>query len=320
MFSKSFDIKQLYIFVTVVKCGGLSAAQDYLNMALPTVSGHIKMLEDKVGIQLCTRGRSGFKLTEDGEEFYEKAVLLVNNFKDFSDFAQSLQSDLHGNLKIGFTAQSLRDFPVSEAFEQYYGRENSVVLKFRSHNDHELHRMVAESEIDVAIGVGDPRILSPNLSGLEFHPIFEETHFVYCGDKHELYEKAQIKKSDLVDQRHYIRLCGSEDSSLLGSTNIGAEIDDASTALALLLSGKFIGYFPAQIAKPWVESKLLKPIILTELKDTFSVGYVKKTSTRSSTNLNAFLEDLETCFEEYRKTIESGRFDTITQSRHRLVY
>ena len=304
----------------MVKCGGLSAAQDYLNMALPTVSGHVKMLEQKVGIQLCTRGRSGFNLTEEGKEFYDNAVTLVNSFKEFSDFAQSLQSDLHGNLKIGLTAQSLRDFPVSEAFAQYYARENSVVLKFLSHNDHELHRMVAESEIDVAIGVGNPALLSPNLSGLDFIPIFEETHFVYCGDKHPLFDKSHIKKSDLTNQRHYIRLCDGEDSIQLGSKNVGAEIDDASTALALLLSGQFIGFFPSQIAKPWVDKKLLKPILISDLKDILPVGYVKKTTTRSSPNLNAFLEDLETCFKVYRQTIESGRFDTSTQSRHTLVY
>lgn len=320
LLSRNFDIKQLYIFVAVVRCGGLSAAQDYLNMALPTVSGHLKSLEDKVGIKLCVRGRSGFELTDEGQEFYEKAIQLINNFEEFSDFAQSLQSDLHGKLKIGITAQSLRDFPISETFNLYYARENSVVIDFYSHNDRELHRMVAEREIDVAIGVADPALISSNLSGLKFYPLFEETQLVYCGDKHPLYSKTQIKKADLVGQRHYTRLCSSLDSELLNSDNLGAKVDDASTALALLLSGQFIGFFPSQIARSWVERKTLKPIILPDLKDIFVVGYVVNSNATASTNLQAFLSDLSSCFGEYRKTIETGRFDEQEQNRHNPIF
>jgi len=320
LLSRNFDIKQLYIFVTVVRCGGLSAAQDYLNMALPTVSGHIKSLEDKVGIQLCNRGRSGFELTEEGEEFYEKAVHLVNSFKEFTDFAQALQSDLHGNLRIGITPQSLRDFPISEAFERYYSRDNSVVLGFNSHNDHELHRMVYERQLDVAIGVADPSIISPNLSGLEFHPLLEETQLAFVGDKHPLFDKQQVKRSDLKGLRHYIRMCSEADSEMLNSDNVGAMVDDASTALALLLSGQFIGLFPAQIARPWVEKKMLRPLLIAGVKDAFIVGYVVKSSSRVSINLQAFLTDLEDCFKEYRDAIDSGHFDEQAQSRHSLVY
>lgn len=316
MQTRDFDIRQIHVFVTVVRCGGLSAAQDYLNMALPTISGHLKSLEERLGLRLCIRGRGGFELTEEGGKFYQKAIQLVDVFKDFSDFAQNLCENLNGSIHIGMTDQSLRDFPISETFEKFYQRDNAVVAYFDTDSEQSLYKKIQERELDIAIGVADPKTRNSHVSGLEFEPLFTETHLLFCGDHHPLSKEVKIKKSQLQDCRFYQRGFTSYDGEKIGSTHLGATINDASTALALLLSGQFIGFFPAQIARPWVESGQLKPIIISGIKDEVEIGYVTRLEENLTPGLKIFMEDFLDSFSKYRQEMESGHFDASRQLRH----
>ena len=56
------DLKLLRVFATIVKCGGFSAAQAALNAGQSTISEQMSHLETRLGVKLCQRGRSGFRL------------------------------------------------------------------------------------------------------------------------------------------------------------------------------------------------------------------------------------------------------------------
>lgn len=60
------DFKLLKVFKAVVEAGGFSAAQNELNVGLAAISKQISDLEIRIGMRLCTRGREGFCLTEEG--------------------------------------------------------------------------------------------------------------------------------------------------------------------------------------------------------------------------------------------------------------
>ena len=62
--------------MTVVRCGGFSAAQATLNVSQSTISEQMTTLETRLGLKLCERGRSGFRLTEHGVATYEAAQRL----------------------------------------------------------------------------------------------------------------------------------------------------------------------------------------------------------------------------------------------------
>src|SRR5713226_1536269 len=65
------DIRLLKVFAKVVEAGGFSAAQIELNVSQSTISTHMTALEHRLGVRLCQRGRSGFKLTEKGQLIYQ---------------------------------------------------------------------------------------------------------------------------------------------------------------------------------------------------------------------------------------------------------
>lgn len=52
------DLKLLRVFMTIVKCGGFSAAQATLNMSQSSISEQMTNLETRLGVTLCERIRS----------------------------------------------------------------------------------------------------------------------------------------------------------------------------------------------------------------------------------------------------------------------
>ena len=60
---------RIKIFLTVVECGGFTAAANMLGITQPAVSQNIAELERLLGVQLMERGRGVITLTDNGRLF-----------------------------------------------------------------------------------------------------------------------------------------------------------------------------------------------------------------------------------------------------------
>ena len=65
------DLRLLRVFKAVVDCGGMASAELELNLAMSTISRHVKDLETRLGLVLCRRGRAGFALTPEGQQLIQ---------------------------------------------------------------------------------------------------------------------------------------------------------------------------------------------------------------------------------------------------------
>jgi LysR family transcriptional regulator, low CO2-responsive transcriptional regulator len=74
MFPSTF--RRLEVFIAVVEAGGFIAGADRLGISHPSISNHIKVLEQHVGCKLFVR-RKGANLTEHGRRLYERATRLL---------------------------------------------------------------------------------------------------------------------------------------------------------------------------------------------------------------------------------------------------
>lgn len=68
------DFKQLQSFITVVKYGSFTKAAEVLYSSQPTISSHIRNLEDELSTRLLVRTTKSLSVTPHGMEFYEWAV------------------------------------------------------------------------------------------------------------------------------------------------------------------------------------------------------------------------------------------------------
>lgn len=98
------ELYQLRSFVAVAREGNLTRAAGRLFASQPTVSAHIKTLEDEFGLRLFERGPRGMTLTEAGRALLEDAHAVLQAHRGLQDRATSLRGEIRGNLKIGFVS------------------------------------------------------------------------------------------------------------------------------------------------------------------------------------------------------------------------
>ncbi|GAA5218687.1 LysR family transcriptional regulator [Corallincola platygyrae] len=96
----SFRIEQIELFLATVELGSFAAAGDRLNLPHPTVSRHIKQLEETLGQPLFDRSRRKVTLNEFGQEFTLYARKLVEASTSIQQFAEGCRAKPSGNLVI----------------------------------------------------------------------------------------------------------------------------------------------------------------------------------------------------------------------------
>jgi len=138
------DIRLLRLFMSIVETGGFTAAQAELNLTLSTISGRISALEQRLGVELCKRGRSGFSLTEEGRAVYEESSRLFAALDRFNRRATGLRTHLGGILSIGLVDNTISDpnFSFSKVIARFCEAAPAVGLNIKTNPPGELLRDV----------------------------------------------------------------------------------------------------------------------------------------------------------------------------------
>lgn len=95
------DLHQIEIFCSLVKFRSFSKAAETLFLTQPTVSSHIKNLEEDLGVQLIDRIGKRIVPTEAGEVLYRYGQKLLSLRDHARQEIESITGTLGGILKIG---------------------------------------------------------------------------------------------------------------------------------------------------------------------------------------------------------------------------
>ena len=98
------ELYQLKTFVSVAGCGNVTKSARLLHTTPPSISNHIKALEDALGVVLFTRTTKGMVLTQAGELLLDKAQDILDHAEDLFSLAATLQNRLQGYIKLGINA------------------------------------------------------------------------------------------------------------------------------------------------------------------------------------------------------------------------
>lgn len=71
------EFKQLRSFTAVVRYGSFTKAAEHLFLSQPTISSHIRQLEEELGKRLILRTTKSLEVTPKGQEVYEYAVRIL---------------------------------------------------------------------------------------------------------------------------------------------------------------------------------------------------------------------------------------------------
>lgn len=79
------NTQQLQCFIYVAERLNFTKAAESLFLSVPTVTHHIKSLEDELGTQLFYRNSRVVRLTQQGEKFYYTAKDILLRMQDAKD-------------------------------------------------------------------------------------------------------------------------------------------------------------------------------------------------------------------------------------------
>lgn len=95
------EIYQLRTFVTVAKLGHITKAADALHVTQPAVTGHIKALEQELGIALFDRAHGRISLTKAGELLLPEVEKTLAMFNATLAKAKKIKGEITGRVLIG---------------------------------------------------------------------------------------------------------------------------------------------------------------------------------------------------------------------------
>ncbi len=291
---RDLDLQLLRLFVTVVECGGFSAAQGELGIGQSTISTQMAKLETRLGFRLCERGKAGFRLTPKGEQVLSATRRLFSAIDTFKDEAQGMADKLLGELRIGLSeglaAQVLEQ--VAEAIQRFRARNQAVQIELLTAMPAELERRLLQDQLQLAIGY-----FSGNQSALDYHPLFRERQVLYCAAGHPLFSRRPISRADLQQAdsvRHPYRFVQAREP--LQSSTSSAQTEQVDGALAFILSGRHIGYLPVHIAAPWQATGRLRALEADSLGFDVQFHLASHRGQHPGDAQRAFVEDLLQAF------------------------
>ncbi|MEH7200995.1 LysR family transcriptional regulator [Bacillus safensis] len=187
------EIRAIRTFATIVKYGNFLKAAEALNYSQPTITLHIKHLEEEIGEKLLERGKT-LKLTASGQLFYERANSLLNEYEKLTKTLQDLEVGIAGLIRIGVSEPTASlEFPalLAEFKERFPNVEFSVQVA----DANTLSSLLSHDEIDFAI-CGAPEASMEN----SYKSLFQDDIVLLVPSSHRLAEKEAVEVTDLENE------------------------------------------------------------------------------------------------------------------------
>ncbi|MGY2341839.1 LysR family transcriptional regulator [Pseudomonas sp. SDO5532_S415] len=247
------DFKLLKVFKAVVEAGGFSAAQNELNVGLAAISKQISDLEIRIGMRLCTRGREGFHLTEEGRLVYQASIDLFASVDNFRDRLSSAQNELIGDLGVGVIDNTISDpqSPLVAALRVINEQSPKVRFQLQASQLDEVERGVVEGRLVAGIVPVYQR-----REEFDYYPLYEERSEVYCAVGHPLFERPadqmssnMLKDYECINHRYAIH---RDKLNFAHYDSFSASATQVEAVALLIRTGRFVGFLPQHYAANWV--------------------------------------------------------------------
>ena len=203
-------LKHMRIFVTVYQEMNVTRAADLLHMTQPAVSRSIQELENYYGIRLFERINHRLYRTKGSEEFYARALHIVNSFNDMEMGIKNW--DEFGILRVG-SSITLGNFFLPDIIETLHKAHPNLQIRATISKGRNIYEAILDDKIDLAVVEG-------NVSGEYIHkePIREDRLKLILPPTHPLTRQSQIFMKDLPQYPLLMRESGSVGRVLLDRT------------------------------------------------------------------------------------------------------
>ncbi|MFJ7940775.1 LysR family transcriptional regulator [Peribacillus sp. NPDC096622] len=285
----------LKTFVTLVEVKNFTKTAEILLMSQPSVSLHIKKLEEEFQTKLFLRSPKFLKVTLTGEILYDRAKQMITIYEQTRQDIQEHDRSIKGELKIGasFTiGEYILPSLLIDLQEDYPELELQVVIG----NTEEIVQAVRLYKVDIGLIEGQT-----NEKELSVHPFMQDELFIVSSNTHELANKDEVEITDLHDQawvtrevgsgtreylNHVIRSNGLKTKSILTiSSNQGIKE-------TLIKNGAGLALLSRSVIERDVQNKILSIIQVKDESFNRTLSYVYSPIMEGKKNVKTFITEL----------------------------
>lgn len=256
------DLRLLRVFRTVAACGGLAASEFELGIGRSTISRHLADLEVRLGMTLCRRGPRGFALSAEGERVLEAAARLLEATDAFRGEIDDIAERLVGTLRFAcFDLSSTNPAAhVDRAVDRFVALAPDVALELSVLPPHAIETGLVSGQFDV--GVVPVRRCD---SALERTPLYDESLVLCCADGHPLYAaRDDALTIDDLGEHRYAGFGFDSPNMHMGQRlqlRTSARVQSEEALAVLILSGRYLGFLPVHVARPFVDAGRLRTLL-----------------------------------------------------------
>lgn len=187
------DIKQMTYIITIAEQGGITKAAEKLFISQSALDQQLLKLERELGIQLFSRSRKNFSLTEAGRVYvdYAKSIVSMRNeaYRTIRDFAE----EQRGSLMVAFAPERGMEMFL-EVYPRFYERYPEVNVMPREMGVKQQLEMLQNDQLDL----GFVAMTQKEIPGLVCTPILSEEFLLITPTGHSLAKLAAPQGAPLA--------------------------------------------------------------------------------------------------------------------------
>lgn len=189
------SIRQLQYLVSLSEKLNFRKCAQELNITQPTLSGQIKELEDKLGIDLFERTNRNVKITPTGEKIVDKARIILQDIDYLCETALIASKSLGGVIHLG-VPPSIGPYLLPYVIPRLHKDFPDLKLHVSEAPPRDLEKGLEQGKYDLLF-TATPAIMAE----LSCVTLIEEPIFVGLAEENPLTAKKNITGADLRGQK-----------------------------------------------------------------------------------------------------------------------
>ncbi len=193
------DINKIETFLRAAETLNFSETAKRLHMSQPTVSHHIKMLEQEMGVVLFTRTNTGLQLTEAGRLLLPWARRLLHDTNNMQAMMSSIQEDVVGELRITCSTTAGK-YVLPQMAARFCQRFPGVKVRILACTPEDVTLKLLEGEAHIGV-------LSREVAevGLESQEFFRDTITLIVPASHRWAFRKVIEPAEILEEPLILR-------------------------------------------------------------------------------------------------------------------
>jgi DNA-binding transcriptional LysR family regulator len=292
------DLRRLEIFLKVAELGSFSRAADALFLTQPTVSEHVRALEDELGVQLLDRLGRGTTPTKAGTLLLGYARRLLALSREARQAIEQFQGRVSGELVLG-GSNIPGEYVLPAMIGAFRAKYPDVSISLRIGASRDVQEWVEHGHVEIGV-VG----AVPSSRTLESRPLMADDLVLAVPPEHPWVARKTVSIDDVKREPLILRERGSgsretfenalkEAGTDLGAFHVVGEIASTQAVKQAVRAGLGISFVSKLAVDDECRARLLACVKVRDLNVTRAFHVITHRDRSRSPLAQAFLTFVE---------------------------